>query len=77
MPQRSAQVHLPFSGDNNGGIDLDWVKKKTPTPKPSHGYGVGGLAALTNGEIAVTVERKALSLDFHFSGILSISYRFS
>jgi len=28
MPQRSAQVRLPFSGDNNGGIDLDWVKKK-------------------------------------------------
>lgn len=29
MPQRSAQVHLPFSGDNNGGIDLDWVKKNS------------------------------------------------
>jgi len=32
MPQRSAQVHLPFSGDNNGGIDLDWVKKKLLPP---------------------------------------------
>ena len=32
---------------------------------------------LTNGEIAVTVERKALSLYFHFCDILAISYRFS
>ncbi len=33
--------------------------------------------ALTKGEIAETVERKAFSLYFHFCGILSISRRFS
>ena len=33
--------------------------------------------ALTKGEIAETVERKAFSLYLHFCGILSISRRFS